>query len=42
MAFSNNANYLSQGVVNLSQIREDSRRELLDLLGKCPGTKVGT
>lgn len=40
MAFNNNANYLSQGVVNLNQIRDDSRRELLDLLDKCPGTKA--
>ena len=36
----NNASHLSNGPVNLGLIREDSRRELINLLDKCAGSKV--
>ena len=36
----NNASYLTTGPVNLNLIREDSRKELIDLLDKCAGSKV--
>jgi len=34
------ASHLSNGCINLSLIRDESRRELLGLLDKCAGSKV--
>lgn len=36
----NMADHLSSGRVNVSLLRDDARRLLLDCLDKCPGSKV--